>query len=141
MWQYKTSVEWKGGERANLHCHEKPTVAITAPPEFGGERDHWSPEDLLVGAIESCMLLTLLFFVDKMKIDMRSYRSEAVGDLDRTSNGLRFQNMAMEVHAEVGTAEDVEKFSQAAENAEKFCPVSSAVNFPVSLKVQATPAD
>lgn len=138
MWTYNTSVAWKGGEAATLDCPGKPTLDITPPPEFGGKEDVWSPEDLLVGAVESCMLLTLLFFVDKMKIGMKSYKSSATGDLDRTANGLRFQGMTVHMKAEVTTPEDQEKFKKAAEQAEKFCPVSTVVTCPVILTTEVT---
>jgi organic hydroperoxide reductase OsmC/OhrA len=137
MWTYTTSVEWSGGEAGVLKSPGKPALDFTPPPEFGGKEEFWSPEDLLVGAVESCMLLTLLFFVDKMKIGMTGYRSQAAGELDRTSSGLRFQGITVRMEAEVATAEDRVKFKKAAEQAEKYCPVSAAVNCPVTLVAEA----
>ena len=137
MWEYKTSVQWKGGEAADVLAEEKPTLAITAPAEFGGKKDHWSPEDLLVASVESCMLLTALYFVEKMKIDMKAYQSKGVGRMDRTPNGLRFQGIDVQIRVEVATEEDAEKMKKVVENAEKFCPVSSAVTCPVGVEVEA----
>lgn len=137
MWEYKTSVSWKGGEAAVLQSDHKPNLDITPPPEFGGQPDRWSPEDLIVGAVESCMLLTLLFFVEKMKINMTRYESEATGTLDRTNSGLRFQEMSVHISADVETAADEEKFKKAARQAEKFCPVSAAVSCPIVLTADA----
>ena len=75
MHTFTTSLEWKPGtEEADLACEGKPTLAITPPPAFGGKAECWSPEDALVGAVESCLLLTALYFVGKAKIGLSAYR-------------------------------------------------------------------
>ncbi|MBU0678715.1 MAG: OsmC family protein [Verrucomicrobia bacterium] len=140
MWEYKTSVKWSGGEAADIRCDGKPTLDITPPPEFGGKKDRWSPEDMLVGAVESCVLLTVLYFVDKMKIGMTSYESEAVGRMERTANGLRFQGIDIVIRTVVQAEEDSEKMAKAVQQAEKFCPVSAAVECPVGVSVESTVA-
>jgi organic hydroperoxide reductase OsmC/OhrA len=35
-----------------------PTLSTATPEEFGGPGDAWSPELLLLGAVESCFLFT-----------------------------------------------------------------------------------
>jgi len=138
MWTYTTSVTWTGGEAADIHGEGKPTLPITPPPEFGGRKEYWSPEDLLVAAVESCMLLTALFFVDKLKISLLAYQSRATGKLERTPNGLRFQGIDLVLTARVASAEDAEKMRTAAEKAEKYCPVSAAVNCPITLQTSVS---
>lgn len=135
MWDYNTSLTWTGGEAADLKCEGKRTLAITPPPEFGGKRDCWSPEDMLVGTVESCMLLTTLHFVGKLKIGLSAYESRAVGRMKRTSDGLRFQSMEVEIHAILDTPEDEEKMNKAVEQAEAFCPVSAAVSCPIQVNL------
>ena len=131
MFEYHTSVVWKGGEQADLLSPAKPTLAIEPPPEFGGHDNVWSPEDLLLGAVESCLLLTVLFFVDKMKIRMRGYRSKAVARMARTPQGLRFQGVDVEIEGDLESEEDAPKFRNAVAQAESRCPVGAALNCPV----------
>ena len=132
-WHYETSVQWLGGERGLAETAGKPPVEFTPPPEFGGVDSAWNPELLLVSSIETCMLLTSLHFVKALGIELKSYDSKADGELAKTPQGLRFQQMTVTVRGFVGKAEDVEKFKSAVANAEKWCPVSNAVNFPVHV--------
>ena len=139
-WHYETMVKWLGGERGVAETAGKPAIQFTPPPEFGGVDDVWNPELLLVSSIETCLLLTGMHFVNKMQIDLKSYSSKSDGVLDRTPHGLRFQSMTVTVNAVVGKAEDVERFKHVMASAEKWCPVSNAVNFPVHVIANATTA-
>lgn len=142
MWNYRTQLEWKpGSEEATSRTDGKPDWAISAPPEFGGNGACWSPEDALVSAVESCLLLTILFFVGKMKIGLQSYRSEAVGVMEKTPGGLRFTSIEISISAEVAAQEDVAKMHQALERAEAACPVAQALKIAprVTLQSQIAP--
>ena len=138
MWHYPTSVTWLGGERGKLETAGRPSMEFTPPPEFGGVDSAWNPELMLVASVESCVLLTALHFVGRSKIGLKSYASKADGELAKTPQGLRFQKMTITVTGVVATADDVEKFKQAVATAEKWCPVSNAVNFPVHIVAEAT---
>lgn len=136
-WNYPTTVTWLGGERGRAETAGRPSILFTPPPEFGGEDKVWNPELLLVSSIETCMLLTALHFVKKGGIELKVYTSSADGELARTPQGLRFQKMTISVRGVVAKAEDIEKFQQAVALAEKWCPVSNAVNFPVHVTAAA----
>jgi organic hydroperoxide reductase OsmC/OhrA len=38
----------------------RPNIVVGSPPEFKGEPDVWAPEELLVGSLNTCMMLTFL---------------------------------------------------------------------------------
>ncbi len=38
----------------------RPNIVVGSPPEFKGEPDVWAPEELLVGSLNMCMMLTFL---------------------------------------------------------------------------------
>ncbi len=135
-WNYETSVVWNGGETGVSHTAARPDIPFSSPPEFGGKDDLWNPELLLVGAIENCMLLTTLSIVQRQKINMLGYTSKAIGNMAKTPSGLRFQGCAIEVTLTIPTGDDAEKAAQAVHTAEKYCPVSNAVNFPVTVAVK-----
>lgn len=138
MWEYKTSVEWKGEKSADVRCEKKPDLPFTAPPEFGGRDDCWSPEDLLVAAVESCLHLTARYWVGTMKIDMKGYRSQGVGRMERTANGLRFQGIDVRIQVDVGSDEDATKMQEAIEKTEQYCPVSQAVSCPIRIELETS---
>ncbi|MCE9616217.1 MAG: OsmC family protein [Lentisphaerae bacterium] len=134
MFTFRTAAEWKPGSMGlELTAAGKPPLSMTSPPEFGGTPDHWSPEDMLLGSIQSCLLLTALYVVNRMKIELKGYRSEASGNMQKTPSGLRFTSIDITITASVATAEDATKMQQAVDQAEKFCPVSAAIGAPMSV--------
>ncbi|MDA0989130.1 MAG: OsmC family protein [Verrucomicrobia bacterium] len=141
MAKFATTLTWKAGtQEAELTSAGKPPIAIMPPPEFGGKEGYWSPEDALIGAIQSCLLLTTLYFVSQQKIDLQAYDSETTGSLSKTPQGLRFAEISVAIRAQVGSEEDAGKMKQAVAQAEKFCPVSAAVSAPVTVTLVVTTA-
>ena len=120
MSEFKTSAEWKGGQNVEAGSEGRPSLNIMPPPEFGGEEGHWSPEDLLVSAVESCLLLTTLHMVKTMGIELKAYRSEAVGSMSKTAEGLRVQGINVTAQASAGSDDDIEKMQKAVATAEKY---------------------
>ena len=143
MWQFNTHFEWlpgQGEEGVAGAEGGKPALHITPPADLGGKAGFWTPEDLLVSAVESCMLMTTLSVVQKQRITLKGYRSKAQGRMEKTPEGLRITAIEIQVHAQVATAEEVEKFKRAVAIAERYCPVSAAVKCPVHVVAEATMA-
>ena len=136
MSEYITRLEWKGGQELALEADQKPGLTVAPPSDFGGSGLDWSPEELMGGAVDSCLLLTTLYFVKTSKIDLTSYRSSATVQMDRTAEGLRIQGITLNIEAVVGNEEDVGRMRKAIEKAEKLCPVSATVRCPVEVNLQ-----
>jgi len=80
---YSGSVEWQGEKKARAACEGKPAFQVAAPPEFKGHAGIWSPEDLSVEAVNSCVLTTFLSFAEREALEQAAYRSVAEGRLER----------------------------------------------------------
>lgn len=135
MWSYETNLQWTGGEIGVERTTSRPDITICPPAEFGGKEDTWNPELMLVAAIESCMLLTSLSVAGRQNIAFTGYTSKAVGRMAKTPEGLRFQDVVVDVALTVPTGTDEAKAARVVKTAEKYCPVSNAVNFPVTVNV------
>ena len=85
---YKTSTSWTEGKSGLLASDGKPTMKISSPPEFRGESGHWTPEDMFVGAVEVCHMVTFLTFAAKKQLPIVSYRSHANGVLEKATKNL-----------------------------------------------------
>ena len=57
---HRYDVVARGGPTGNLLVESEnlPTLEATAPAQFGGPGNVWSPEDLLVASVASCFILT-----------------------------------------------------------------------------------
>lgn len=138
MSQFKTTIKWKPGTKdAELASEGKPGLTVAPPPEFGGRAGVWTPEDALLGAVQSCLLMTALYFVKQKSIGLKAYESTATGEMKKTPEGLRFQSIEVSICAAVEQEDDIGKIKQAVAQAEKFCPVSAAVSVPINVSVDA----
>ena len=135
MWKYEVAVDWKEGKIGESRCSGKPTVEVATPPEFGGPENIWTPEDLLTNAVATCIMTSALFFIGRAKIQMRSYKSNAVGTMEKTAAGLEITRIAIEVSIELEDSAQEEAVRKALEQAEKTCPLSNSLKCPVELVV------
>ncbi len=135
MWTYETSVDWKEEKTGKAHCEGKPAIEVATPPEFGGPEGIWTPEDLLTSAVESCIMASSLFFLNRGKIGFRSYKSKATGTMEKGAGGLTFSRIAVEVTVELDDPAQADAAHKAVIQAEKTCPLSNSLKCPVELDV------
>ena len=138
MWIYKTSIDWTEGKKGEANCDGKPGLEVATPPEFGGPEDIWTPEDLLTSAVESCIMASSLFFLDRGKVGFRSYKSKAAGHLEKGPTGLVFSRIAVAVTLELEDPSQADAAHKAVVQAEKNCPLSNSLSCPVELSINVS---
>ncbi|MFN8614181.1 MAG: OsmC family protein [Vulcanimicrobiota bacterium] len=89
-YEVPTSLQWRGDLRGRAQVEGKDPLFVAAPPEFHGPQGVWTPEDLFVQALESCLMLTFASLCADEKIELVSYSSKASGRLEKTPEGLAF---------------------------------------------------
>jgi organic hydroperoxide reductase OsmC/OhrA len=129
---YETHLYWKGRRRGLLEVSELPPVTTSAPPEFQGEPGFWTPEHLLVAALESCLMTTFLAIAEKSKLDVVSYRSSALAKLESVEGvGLAFTRILVRPIVKLRNEQDREKARRILDKAERSCLVSRALGVPI----------
>jgi peroxiredoxin-like protein len=109
---------------------------IGPPPEYGGNPNSLNPEEMLVAAVNSCIMLVFFHFVKKFNVEVVSYSSDAEGKVEKTKNGLRFTNVKVKAKVSLGSADSMQKIQEIAQLAEKYCLVSNALTCPVNYNIQ-----
>jgi organic hydroperoxide reductase OsmC/OhrA len=129
---YETHLYWKGRRRGLVEVAELPPVTTSAPPEFQGEPGYWTPEHLLVAALESCLMTTFLAIAEQSRLDVVSYRSSAIAKLETTDgSGLRFTRILVRPIIKLRDELDRDKARRVLDKAEGSCFVSTALSVPV----------
>jgi organic hydroperoxide reductase OsmC/OhrA len=95
QYKYETSVKWSGEKIGVLSSGEKPSLTVSSPPEFKGTRGLWTPEDMFVGSLELCHLLTFLALAAKRGLSIISYESNAEGTLELIDGAFRFTRVVI----------------------------------------------
>jgi peroxiredoxin-like protein len=130
---YRTSIEWLGRRNAKLSAAEKTPLAISSPPEFKGERGFWTPEDFLVGAVESCLLMTFAGQVERQQLPVEAYYSEAEGLLESTDDGMQFTRIVIKPTIIITDPRAAEKTLKAIEAAHRNCLVANSLRTIVTV--------
>jgi peroxiredoxin-like protein len=109
----------------------------TAPPvDFGGPGDAWSPEHLLLAAVQTCFLFTLRAIAPVSKVEFTALELDATGTVDRRDGVTRFTEIVLRPRMTVPPGTDRERALKILEKAEKACLVTASLATPVRLEVE-----
>lgn len=112
---------------------ELTTLGITAPKEFDGPGDEWSPEDLLVASVAACLILTFRAVSNASKLEWTELICEAKGTLDRVDKVTKFTQIHINAALKINPNTDKEKALRLLEKAEKNCLVSNSLTAQIHL--------
>jgi organic hydroperoxide reductase OsmC/OhrA len=87
--QYSNNLVWDTARRGRTSAPGKPDIEIGSPPEFKGEAGVWAPEEMLVAALNACMMLTFVSFAQSKRLAFVAYESTAEGLLENVDGKYR----------------------------------------------------
>ena len=107
----------------------------TAPPvDYDGPGDAWTPEHLLLAAVQTCFLFTLRAVARKSSVEFTRLDMEALGSVARYEGVTRFAEIVLRPTLAVSDGANCERIFQILEKAEKACLVSTSLSTPVRLE-------
>jgi len=124
---YKTCTVWTEGRSGTLSSEGKPTIRISSPPEFKGEQNVWTPEDMFVGSVEMCHMNTFLAFAERRNLSIISYRSHANGVLEYVEGDYRFTRIVIFPTITVASSVRETEVHEILRDAEKHCLVANSI--------------
>lgn len=104
---------------------------LEPPREFGGSGNRYSPEDLFVASIGSCLCLTFKEFADKAGATVYKMSCRAIGRLEGDGTGLRFSRV--DLYPKITVSCDPEKAESLLQQAKIRCLVGRSVDVFVML--------
>jgi peroxiredoxin-like protein len=135
---HRYEVRIAGGPlgRATLASSGVPDLPTAAPADFGGPGDAWSPEQLLLGAVEACFVLTFRAIAKASRIEFTALAVEGVGVVDRADGGMRFTEIILRPRLALPAGADAARVRRALEKAEQTCLVSASLSTPIRLEAE-----
>ena len=130
---YEDNITWKSGRRGVVRAAGKPDLEVSSPPEFKGEAGIWTPEDLFVGSLNACILMTFATFAAQKGLDFASYECRAEGKLEFVEGKYRFTEVKLYPQVAVKSPADVERTKEILESAHANCFVSNSISSAVTL--------
>ena len=133
--EYEVEVVWRAERRGVTTTLGRPDVAVGAPPEFHGTDDVWSPEHLLVAAVNSCMMLTFIAIAANSKVEFESYEATATGSLEKVEGrGMVFTSIVVRPRITIRENVDRNRLERVLRMTEKNCFISNSLAATVRLE-------
>ena len=104
---YQNELEWTGELKGVFSPGDgKDNIKVAVPPEFGGHEGFVSPEDMFVGSMNACFMTTFLVFAKKSGIDLVSYKSSAIGYLEKVDGKNIFTKIVLKPQIKANAGRD-----------------------------------
>jgi organic hydroperoxide reductase OsmC/OhrA len=134
--RYKADTTWSSARRGTLSASGKPNIDVGSPPEFKGEPDIWAPEELLVGSVNTCMMLTFLTLAQAKGLTPVRYKSEAEGLLENVEGKYRITEVMVRPCISLKDKTELELAREIMESVEAQCFISNSINSKVLLAAE-----
>src|SRR5215475_11411371 len=134
--RYRAKTAWSSARRGTLLALGKPNIVVGSPPEFKGEPDIWAPEELLVGSVNTCMMLTFLTLAQAKGLTPVGYESEAEGLLENIEGKYRITEVTVRPRVSLKSQAEFERAREIMERAEGECFISNSIKSKVSLAAE-----
>jgi organic hydroperoxide reductase OsmC/OhrA len=148
---YQVTMRWTGNlgrgtadYRAYSRDHEYSAAGKSSPilgssdPAFRGDPSRYNPEELLVEALSSCHLLTLLHLCATAGIVVTEYTDDAEGEMEEGDGTGHFTRVTLRPRMVITDASRIAEAAALHEQAHHGCFIAQSVNFPVECVPQIT---
>ena len=131
--RYNNSLVWNSARRGRTSAPGKPEMDVGSPPEFKGEPGVWSPEELLVGALNACLMLTFVSLAQSKGVQFSAYESAAEGLLENVDGKYRITEVSVQPSVVLKSQADLEAARAIVNEVEKNCFISNSITAKVKL--------
>ena len=135
--QFDNVVAWKSEFRGTLSASEHSNIEVgTPPPVFKGTPDVWCPEDLLIGALNACLMLTFLYEMQRRKLEVLAYESSAQGTLERRDGKHCVTRIVVHPRISLKYGNDIVAAHEAIKDTVDSCMISNSILATVQVDPQ-----
>lgn len=136
--QYDVHLAGGPSGYATLSTPGIPDLSTAPPADFDGPGDAWSPEHLLLAAVQTCFLFTLRAIASASHVDFISLDLDAAGTVGRQGGVTRFTEIVLRPRLVIARGTDRERALRMLEKSEKQCLVSASLSTPIRLEPEIT---
>jgi peroxiredoxin-like protein len=111
-----------------------PDLRSAPPADFDGPGDAWSPEHLVLAAVQTCFLFTLRAVARASRIEFQALELAAEGTVDRQDGGVRFTEIVLRPRLTLAPGADRDRALRVMEKSEKTCLVSASLATAIRLE-------
>nr|WP_166137788.1 OsmC family protein [Nocardioides ochotonae] len=141
---YRLDLTWQGNRGSGtsgyrdydrdvlLRADGKPDLAGSADVPFRGDGSRWNPEELLLGALSQCHLLSYLHSAVQHGIVVTAYADAPVATMEQVGQGGRFTSVVLRPQVTITDPDQVALATEIHREASANCFIAASVSFPVT---------
>jgi len=133
--RYATRIARTSSSRARIEAPPRIAIDGGPPVELDGDVMSWSPEQLLLASIGLYLLAAFDALAAVSRVDVFAWDAQTSATVERTSEGLAFTSITLEVAIEVS---DADRARVALDTAARHCLVANALRVPVDVNATFT---
>jgi organic hydroperoxide reductase OsmC/OhrA len=103
-------------------------IHFAAPPQFGGTKGRWSPEELLLSSLASCFTTTFNTLAEYSRLPYLDLEVE--GMVSKGTDGYRFAKVLISPSLTIIKGTEQERALQLLNKIKTLCLISRALNIP-----------
>ncbi|MBK9526559.1 MAG: OsmC family protein [Bacteroidetes bacterium] len=133
---YDVNLKWLADRKGLMSSPVlHTTLEVATPPEFAkGMPGIWSPEHLLVAAVNSCLMTTFLAIAENSKLEFISFESSAKGKLEIIDGKYIISEIELMPVLKIPKTTDPEKAGRILQKSEAGCLISNSVKSKILFK-------
>lgn len=133
---YEVKLNWEADRKGLISSPVlQSNIEVATPPEFPkGIPGIWSPEHLLVAAVNSCLMTTFLAIAENSKFEFINFTSNATGKLEKVDGKYMISEIALSPVLTIKNNAENEKALRLLEKSEAACLISNSVKSTIVFK-------
>ena len=135
---YDVTVQWESDRKGNMSSSVlNETIEVATPPEFPkGMAGIWSPEHLLVAAVNSCLMTTFLAIAENSKLSFTTFTSKAVGKLAIIEGKYMISEITLLPTLGIVAEDQRERALKVLQKSEAACLISNSIKSQIIFQPQ-----
>jgi peroxiredoxin-like protein len=135
---YEVKVNWKNDRKGMMSSPVlQSTIEVATPPEFPkGVPGIWSPEHLLIAAVNSCLMTTFLAIAENSNFDFINFESYATGKLEKVDRKYMISEITLRPLISLTSEADKEKAVRILQKSEAACLISNSIKSKIIFEPQ-----
>ncbi len=132
---YRATAYWVADKCGIVSGERIPeSIEFSAPPEFGGDPEMWTPEHFFLAAISTCFISTFRSIAEFNKFDTVALDVAVEGILAKEEGGFRFTEVKIRPVLTIASDEQRERGIKLLYKAERACLISRSINSKLSME-------
>jgi peroxiredoxin-like protein len=133
---YEVRLNWENGRKGMMTSPVLDTaIEVATPPEFPkGVAGVWSPEHLLVAAVDSCLMTTFLAIAENSRLPFEKFESRALGKMEKVDGKFLISEILLTPCLTIATEADRDKALKVLEKSEAACLISNSVRAKINFQ-------